>query len=135
MPRLESVTRGRTLMPALAYRAAETSSTDTMDISTDMTVMQCQRCLKPCDVDLSAAATLCVLWDDDAASDLPASYDPLVSGDITNLHALVEDELLIALPAVPTHSREECQHSGNEFGNGADAEVLSERIRLLRWRC
>ena len=64
-----------------------------------------------------------MLWDDDAASDLPASYDPLVSGNITNLHALVEDELLLALPAVPMHSREECQHSGNEFGNGADAEV------------
>ena len=31
--------------------------------------------------------------------------------------------LLLALPAVPMHSREECQHSGNEFGNGADAEV------------
>ena len=24
------------------------------------------------------------------------------------------------------HSREECQHSGNEFGNGADAEVRRE---------
>lgn len=125
MPRLESVTRGAhsDASASLSCRRDE-QHRYLVDISTDMTVvMQCQRCLKPCDVDLSAAATLCVLWDDDAASDLPASYDPLVSGDITNLHALVEDELLLALPAVPMHSREECQHSGNEFGNGADAEV------------
>lgn len=95
-----------------------------VDISANMiVVMQCQRCLMPCDVELSAAATLCVLWNDDAASELPASYDPLISGDLTDLHALVEDELLLALPAVPMHSQEQCQHSGNEFGNGAEAEV------------
>lgn len=89
-----------------------------VDISTDMTVvMQCQRCLQPCDIDLRTAATLCVLWNDDSVNELPASYDPLISGDVTNLHALVEDELLLALPAAPMHRREECQHSGNEFGS------------------
>ncbi len=125
MPRLESVTLGAQsgANASLACRRDE-QHRYLVDISTDMTVvMQCQRCLKPCDVDLSAAATLCVLWDDDAASELPARYDPLISGDVTNLHALVEDELLLALPAVPMHRQEECQHGGNEFGNGADAEV------------
>ncbi|REJ62086.1 MAG: hypothetical protein DWQ28_12105 [Proteobacteria bacterium] len=125
MPRLESVTLGAQsgANASLACRRDE-QHRYLVDISTDMTVvMQCQRCLKPCDVELSAAATLCVLWDDDAASELPARYDPLISGDVTNLHALVEDELLLALPAVPMHRREECQHGGNEFGNGADAEV------------
>ena len=125
MPRLESVTQGAhsEASASLSCRKDE-QHRYLVDISTNMTVvMQCQRCLKACDVDLSAEATLCVLWDDDAASDLPASYDPLVSGDVTNLHALVEDELLLALPAVPMHSREECQHSGSEFGDGAKAEV------------
>lgn len=125
MPRLEAVTLGAQseAHASLACRRDE-QHRYLVDISTDMTVvMQCQRCLMPCDVDLSAAATLCVLWDDDAASELPASYDPLISGDTSNLHALVEDELLLALPAVPMHSREECRHSGNEFGNGAEAEV------------
>lgn len=92
-----------------------------VDISTDMTVvMQCQRCLQPCDVELRTSATLCVLWNDDSINELPASYDPLISGDVTNLHALVEDELLLALPAAPMHKLEDCQYRGNEFGSGVE---------------
>lgn len=95
-----------------------------VDISTELTVvMQCQRCLTPCDVEINTAATLCVLWSDDSAGELPPSYDPLISEDVAQLHALVEDELLLALPAVPMHSQEDCQHSGSEFGDQVEDGV------------
>lgn len=98
-----------------------------VDISTHMTVaMQCQRCLMPCDVDLRTTAILCLLWSDDSISELPASYDPLISGDATDLHALVEEELLLALPAVPMHSRGDCHHAGNEFGSAVE-DVVPQR--------
>ena len=123
MQRLASATAGaRSDANAMLACRRDEQHRYLVDITTDMTVvMQCQRCLQPCDVDLRTSATLCVLWDDGAANDLPANYDPLISGDVTNLHALVEEELLLALPAVPMHKPEDCGHSGTEFGNGVEA--------------
>lgn len=125
MQRLASVTLGAQsdAYASLACRRDE-QHRYLVDISTQMTViMQCQRCLSLCDVELSTTGTLCVLWNDDSVSELPESYDPLISGDVSDLHVLVEDELLLALPAVPMHGREDCQHSGNEFGDGVEDTV------------
>jgi len=41
---------------------------------------------------------------------LPKGYDVLELGeDPLDLHALIEEELLLALPIVPAHHPEECQ--------------------------
>lgn len=72
-------------------------------------LMTCQRCLEPCDVLLGTDSVLACVWDDVTTGELPAEYDPLVTGDVTDLHELIEDELLLAVPAVAMHSTEECQ--------------------------
>ena len=87
-------------------------------------VMTCQRCLEPCDVALASHSMLACVWDDTAAGDLPAEYDPLVTGDVTDLHELVEDELLLAVPAVAMHSIPACQAQCV----GAEENIIGEEV-------
>lgn len=93
-------------------------------------VMTCQRCLERCDVALSANSVLACVWDDTAAGDLPADYDPLVTGDVTDLHELVEDELLLAVPAVAMHSAPACQAQSD----GAEDNIISEEVETTTTR-
>jgi uncharacterized protein len=71
----------------------------------DTTVrLTCQRCLQAVDWSLRARFALMVEHDDAEAAAVPAEYDPLLWPDDTgSLAALVEDELLLALPAVARH--------------------------------
>ena len=87
-------------------------------------VMTCQRCLERCDVALITDSVLACVWDDTAASDLPTDYDPLVTGDVTDLHELVEDELLLAVPAVAMHNAPACQAQSV----GAEDNIISEEV-------
>jgi uncharacterized protein len=64
----------------------------------------CQRCLEKMDWPLEVKFSLALVHDDDEAAALPAEYEPLLWPDGSgSLAALVEDELLLALPAVPRH--------------------------------
>lgn len=64
----------------------------------------CQRCMEPVACDLEAAFTLCVVGDEAAAAALPEPLEPLVqTRRLTDTAALVEDELLLALPLVARH--------------------------------
>lgn len=67
--------------------------------------MQCQRCLKafPCPV---VVRTRIQFVHDEATAaeiDADAEHDVLVFGKELDLHELLEDELLLALPLVPRH--------------------------------
>lgn len=65
----------------------------------------CQRCMENVDWPLEASFSLALVHDDDEAAALPAEYEPLLWLDGSgSLAALVEDELLLALPAVARHS-------------------------------
>ena len=63
----------------------------------------CQRCLGPVLIELDSCSQLAVIWCDEQAESLPPRYDPLVTGTETDLWQLVEDELLLALPAFSYH--------------------------------
>lgn len=81
----------------------------TCDISVEMPVaVECQRCLQPFSVHLTARSTLAALWTDAQASDLPPDVDPLVTAEDTDLWAVVEDELLLVLPPYPLHDDPAC---------------------------
>ena len=98
-----------------------------VEVEAEMTVtLQCQRCLEDCEKELTTTSTLCVLWTEDAVRELPADYDPLISGDVSDLHAIVEDELLLALPAVPMHEIGSCGHVPTGFGDLSD-DVIVEK--------
>lgn len=70
----------------------------------------CQRCLSGLAVSLAAENTLAVVWTDEQAGHLPRHLDALVCADeACNLWELVEDELILSLPAFNYHETQECK--------------------------
>lgn len=65
----------------------------------------CQRCLEPADIELQVQRSFRFAADEAqaAALDEESEEDVLVLSSDFNLHELVEDELLMALPLVPAH--------------------------------
>jgi uncharacterized protein len=68
--------------------------------------LTCQRCLEPVTVDLDVARSLRFVAGEDQAAELDAESedDVLALTRALNLGELIEDELLLALPLVPTHT-------------------------------
>ncbi len=67
---------------------------------------ECQRCLEPVSVELEAEFNLAVVLNEEQAKNLPRYYDPLLIEDDVVLASLVEEELILSLPAVAYH--EDC---------------------------
>jgi uncharacterized protein len=91
-------------------------------------VLTCQRCLGPVRRVLSSEASL--VFADEGAPELPEGHE-VVGGDPhrVDLAALVEDELLLALPIIPQHDAgEACRLPAGE-GNDADASDTAEMRR------
>ena len=67
----------------------------------------CQRCLAPVDVDLDVDRRFRFAADEDtaAAEDEESEEDVLVSSRDFDLLGLIEDELLMEIPATPRHER------------------------------
>lgn len=67
--------------------------------------LECQRCLKPVGVPLKIARKFLFVHGEDAAAQLDTDSDDDVLAIIRalDLHELIEDELLLALPIVPRH--------------------------------
>jgi uncharacterized protein len=67
---------------------------------------RCQRCLQPVTVDLQVRRRLRFVEGETQAAELDADSDDdvLAIEHALDLHALVEDELLLALPMVPRHA-------------------------------
>ena len=69
--------------------------------------VQCQRCLAPVSIAVQARQWLAVVADDEAARQLPKQMEALLAPEQDNdLWALVEDEVLLALPAVARHAHD-----------------------------
>jgi uncharacterized protein len=98
-----------------------------VDVRVHLTVaLECQRCLSQCELELATQSSLCVVWNEDSIKELPSGYDPLVAGDTSDLHALVEEELLLALPAVPMHDVGDCKDVSRTFGDST-MDVVEEK--------
>ena len=67
--------------------------------------LQCQRCLEPMDFKVESRFSLGVVASHTEARNLPENYEPLLAeqGHLS-LTELVEDEILLALPATAMHS-------------------------------
>lgn len=71
--------------------------------------LECQRCLNAFDHPMNVDVAGVVVGDDAAAANVPREHEPvLADGDMLDVHALVADELLLALPSVARCSRPEC---------------------------
>ena len=75
-----------------------------IDASTEVT-LECQRCLQPMPLPLTIARRIFFVDGEDAAAalDLDSDDDVLALPPSLDLHQLLEDELLLALPVVPRH--------------------------------
>ncbi|HSC74912.1 MAG TPA: YceD family protein [Pseudomonadales bacterium] len=70
----------------------------------------CQRCLERLDVDVASELSLALVWSEDQVVQLPRALDPVVmDGEDLDLHDIVEEELLLALPLVAIHEVGTCE--------------------------
>ena len=66
----------------------------------------------------------CVRSDEEAAA-LPATYEPLIVDDATDLSDIAEEEILLAIPLSPIHETE-CKSVDQQAALEADAEGLEQ---------
>ncbi len=72
--------------------------------------MICQRCLELVALPIQSECHYAFVKEGKEPQSLPKGYDVLEMGeDPLDLSALVEEELLLALPIVPLHAPEDCQ--------------------------
>lgn len=74
------------------------------DVRADVS-LQCQRCLETMPYLLEVSVNWAVVWSEDQAEKLPSTVEPWIAGeDAEDLYAMIEEELLLALPVAPVHS-------------------------------
>ncbi len=72
--------------------------------------LRCQRCNGLLELPVSSSFTLAVVQGLDEAAQLPMEYEPLLPDEAEiDPAALVEDELLLAVPPVPRHAAGACE--------------------------
>lgn len=71
---------------------------------------RCQRCLEPFETTVSATIAGVLVADDDAAAGVPRGDEPIMAEqDALDVHALIDDEMLLALPQVARCDRPACR--------------------------
>ena len=87
--------------------------------------MVCQRCLELVALPIQSACDYAVVKEGANTQSVPKGYDVLELGeDPLDLLALIEEELLLALPIVPAHDPKDCQQpAGLEEPESSEDEV------------
>jgi uncharacterized protein len=89
-------------------------------------VMQCQRCMEAMQVSVNAKVSLAFVRTENQARNLSSHYEPFIVEEETALSDLVEDEIILALPAVPLHEPDQCpvkdQYRSTPPGSAAELE-------------
>ena len=90
--------------------------------------VRCQRCLEVFQRPVAASSQLAVVETDEQAAELPEGLEPLLATTEVDLWAVVEDELVLALPVYSYHEDQTCieQLAGAEFAPGAVTEDKRE---------
>lgn len=83
--------------------------------------MICQRCLEPMTIVIETPVALGIVVSQEQAHQLAAEYEPLLIGEEpAAVAALIEEELMLALPIVPLHAPDQC---GTVAGRSDDAAL------------
>ncbi|UUA73851.1 YceD family protein [Cellvibrio sp. QJXJ] len=86
----------------------------------------CQRCLEPVTVPVQSDISLGIVWDEDGANKLPPHFEPWIAAEgMADLYEMIEEELLLSLPAVAYHE-EPCIDS-KLYSSGKPVEVKREK--------
>ena len=106
LPQLERVAQagglpGTRVAAQLRFGAFEGRTT--VDVRVEGTaVLECQRCLRPCEIAVDESALVAIVRAE--TDDVPGGYEPFVGmPEQLSLSALVEEQVLLALPLVPAH--------------------------------
>lgn len=95
--------------------------------------LQCQRCLQNMNWRLSAEANWAVVLEEQNIHLLPKRYDPwVIAEQEANLHAAIEEELLLAMPIVAYHEPDDCSGlRGYSTGKVAERANAFEVLRSM----
>lgn len=87
----------------------------------------CHRCSERFTHMLSADYCVSPVMSDDMAKKLPIAYDPILldQSDRLDLVTLIEDELLLNLPLLPAHPRDECQTEIWDAMDNSEPDVVA----------
>ncbi len=89
-------------------------------------ILICQRCLEPVTVPVESNISLGIVWDEEAAEKLPPHFEPWITGEgMADLYDMIEEELLLSLPAVAYHP-EPCIDS-KLYSSGKPVDVKKEK--------
>ena len=96
--------------------------------------MDCQRCMQEMEQVIAADVRWAIVANEEKVEALPKHYDPwvLVDGE-GDLHAIIEEELLLALPIVAFHDMDHC--GGNQrysTGNVVELDKKQNPFEALR---
>ena len=95
--------------------------------------MPCQRCLEPMPIDIDARVNLGIVIAESQIEGLSAEYEPLLIGeDLIDPAALVEDELLLALPLAPRHEPQDCPAWEKVVAGSVDSDTPSAETKSTR---
>lgn len=73
-------------------------------------LLPCQRCLEPVAFTVKADLALALLRSEQAIEQLDPALDPiLIDEDRVSALEWIEDELLLAIPAIPRHAQGDCE--------------------------
>lgn len=86
----------------------------------------CQRCLESVTVPVESNISLAIVWDEEAAKALPQHFDPWITGEgMADLYDMIEEELLLSLPAVAYH--EDACVDSKLYSSGKPVEAKKEK--------
>lgn len=92
----------------------------------------CQRCLEPVTVPVKSDISLGIVWDEEGANKLPPHFEPWIVGEgIADLYDMIEEELLLSLPAVAYH--EELCIDSKLYSSGKPVEVKERKTHFRCW--
>lgn len=92
-------------------------------------LVTCQRCLESMAAQVASESLLAIVWTDEEAVQIPRHLDPLVVGEApSRLWDVVEEELILALPAFTYHAAEECNVQRVDFSDvESQGDVVEKR--------
>lgn len=128
MPRLVEATQDSSAKLEVHLQFAvneEGKKVVTGQASGDLTLV-CQRCLEPVKLPVDANISLAVVWDEEKANALPSYLEPWIHGEgAADLYEMLEEEMLLSLPAVAYH--EEPCIDKSLFSSGKPVEVAVKK--------